>query len=221
MPEGGFILTLQSDPSYALSATGTEAGVGLAIRKLDLNDPLQRWMLEAEKADVAKDTVWSLPVDDNSFCQITDDFKTMARDKDKHDGVDFSPIGDEHVLAVAAGRVVRVDDRCTHDFRKTKLNKYGRYIDPCDEKDGVISKFGSYGKFITIEHADGTLTMYAHLKKIQVRYGQKVKKGQVLGVMGSTGSANGTHLHFEVHVSGRPVDPRYFLDLPEIGGYVP
>ena len=221
VPEGGLVLTLQSDPSYALSATGTEAGAGLAIRKLDLNDPLQRWTLEAEKADVAKDTVWRLPVDDNSFCQITDDFKTMARDKDKHDGVDFSPIGDERVLAVAAGRVVRADDRCTHNFRKTKLNKYGRYIDPCDEKGGVISKFGSYGKYITIEHADGTLTMYAHLKKIQVRYGQKVKKGQVLGVMGSTGSANGTHLHFEVLVSGRPVDPRYFLDLPEIGGYVP
>lgn len=221
MPEGDLILSLQADGAYALSATRAEAGAGLAIRKLDLDDPLQRWTLEKEKTDVAKDSVWRLPVADNSFCQITDDFKTMVRDKDKHDGVDFSPIGDERVLAVAAGRVVRVDDRCTHDYRKTKLNKYGRYIDPCDEKDGIISKYGSYGKYIAIEHADGTLTMYAHLKKIQVRYGQKVRKGQVLGVMGSTGSANGTHLHFEVHVSGRAADPRYFLDLPEIGGYVP
>jgi murein DD-endopeptidase MepM/ murein hydrolase activator NlpD len=221
MPEGGLVLTLQADSSYALSATGAQAGAGLVIRKLDLDDPLQRWTLEKEAADVAKDLVWRLPVADNSFCQITDDFKTMVRDKDKHDGVDFSPIVDARVLAVAAGRVVRVDDRCTHDFRKTKLNKYGRYIDPCDEKDGVISKYGSYGKYITIEHADGTLTMYAHLKKIQVRYGQKVRQGQVIGVMGSTGSANGTHLHFEVHVSGRAADPRYFLGLPEIGGYVP
>ncbi len=221
MPEGDWVLTLQADASFALAAAKAEAGAGLAIRKLDLDDPLQRWILEKEKADVSKDMVWRLPVADNSFCQITDDFKTMVRDKDKHDGVDFSPIGDERVLAAAAGRVVRADDRCTHDYRKTKLNKYGRYIDPCDEKDGIISKYGSYGKYVVIEHADGTLTMYAHLKKIQVRYGQKVRKGQVLGVMGSTGSANGTHLHFEVHVSDRAVDPRYFLDLPEIGGYVP
>jgi len=221
MPEGDLILTLQADSSYALAATRAEDGAGLAIRKLNLDDPLQRWTLEAEKADVAKDTIWQLPITDNSFCQITDDFKTMARDKDKHNGVDFSPTGDTRVLAVAAGQVTRVDDRCTHDYRKTKLNKYGRYIDPCDVKDGVISEYGSYGKFVAIEHADGTQTLYAHLKKIQVRSGQKVRKGQVLGVMGSTGSANGTHLHFEVRVSGRAADPRYFLGLPEIGGYVP
>jgi len=48
-----------------------------------------------------------------------------------------------------------------------------------------------------------------------------VKAGQAVGVMGSTGSANGVHLHFEVRVSGRAADPRYFLDLPGIGGYVP
>ena len=120
MPEGDLILCLQADSSYALAASKAEAGAGLAIEKLNLDDPRQRWTLAKEKSDVTKDAVWRLPVGDNSFCQITDDFKTMARDDDKHDGVDFSPVGDEHVLAVAAGRVVRVDDRCTHDFAKSK-----------------------------------------------------------------------------------------------------
>jgi len=159
MPEGNLILCLQADASYALTADRAEAGAGLSIEKLDLDDPRQRWTIEKEKADVARDRVWRLPVPDNSFCQITDDFKTMARDKDVHDGVDFSPNGRERALSVAAGRVVEVDDRCTHDYRKTELNKYGRYIDPCDLKDGVISQFGSYGKYVIVEHADGTRNM--------------------------------------------------------------
>lgn len=220
-PEGDLILCLQADGSYALTADRAEAGAGLSIEKLNLDDPRQRWTLVPEKADVAKDLIWRLPVPDNSFCQITDDFKTMARDKDVHDGVDFSPVGRERALSVAAGRVVRADDRCTHDYPKTQLNKYGRYIDPCDLKDGIISKYGSYGKYVIVEHADGSRTMYAHLSKLLVRSGQRVKAGQAVGVMGSTGSANGVHLHFEVRVSGKPVNPRYFFNLPEIGGYVP
>ncbi len=219
-PEGDYILSLQADPSRALTAVRAEAGAKLTFEALDLDNPGQRWSIEPEKADVAGD-VWRFPVSENSFCQITDDFKTMARDGDKHDGVDFSPSGDEHVLAVASGRVVRADNRCTHDYKKTKKNRYGRYIDPCDVKDGVVSKYGSYGKYVTIEHEDGTQTMYAHLSKILVKNGQRVKKGQAIGVMGSTGSACGIHLHFEVRVSGRAADPRYFLDLPEIGQYVP
>ncbi len=220
-PEGSLILCLQADNSYALAASSAEANAGLTIEKLNLDDPLQRWTLEPEKGDVTKNLIWRLPVQDNSFCQITDDFKTMARDNDKHDGVDFSPTSNKDVLSVSAGRVVRVDDRCTHDYRKTKKNKYGRYIDPCDLEDGIVSKYGSYGKYVVIEHEDGTQSMYAHLSKIRVRSGQKVKQGQVIGVMGSTGSANGTHLHFEIRINGRAVDPRYYLVLPEIGGYVP
>lgn len=220
-PEGDLILCLQADNTLALTAAEAAEGAGLAIEKLNLDDPLQRWTLGKEKSDVTKEAIWRLPIAENSFCQITDDFKTIARDKDKHDGIDFSPSGNEDVLAVAAGRVVRVDDRCTHDYKKTKLNKYGRYIDPCDLEDKIVSKYGSYGKYVTIEHEDGTRSMYAHLSKILVKNGQKVKRGQVIGIMGSTGSSCGTHLHFEVRVSGRAVDPRYFLDLPGIGQYVP
>jgi murein DD-endopeptidase MepM/ murein hydrolase activator NlpD len=219
--EGSYILCLQADNTLALRARRSESGAGLSVEALNLDDPLERWTLEAEKRDVTKDTVWRLPIADNSFCEITDDFKTMARDKDVHDGVDFSPTGNKDVVAVMSGRVVRIDDRCTHDYAKTKLNKYGRYIDPCDEKDGIISKYGSYGKYVIVEHSDGTRSMYAHLSKILVRSGQKVKKGQRIAIMGSTGSSCGVHLHFEVRVSGKAADPRYYLDLPKIGGYVP
>jgi len=220
-PENNLLLCLQADASYALTASAAAEGAGLSIEALDLNNPLQRWTIEEDKTGVDSASIWRLPVADNSFCQITDDFKTMARDNDEHDGVDFSPSANRNVVAVSDGRVIRVDDRCAHDYRKTKVNKYGRYIDPCDGKKGLTSKYGSYGKYIVIEHADGSRSMYAHLSKINVRRGQKVKRGQKIGTMGSTGSANGTHLHFEVRVSGRAVDPRYFLSLPEIGGYVP
>lgn len=220
-PDNDMLLCLQADARYALTANDEKEGAGLSIEALDLNNPLQRWTFEEDKTGVDSATIWRLPIADNSFCQITDDFKTTAKDIDEHDGVDFSPSANKDVVAVSDGRVVRVDDRCTHDYRKTKKNRYGRYLDPCDGEKGMNSKYGSYGKYVVIEHADGSRSMYAHLSKIGVRKGQKVKRGQKIGTMGSTGSANGTHLHFEARVSGRAVDPRYFLNLPEIGGYVP
>jgi murein DD-endopeptidase MepM/ murein hydrolase activator NlpD len=218
--EDDLILCVQADESYALTASAAAQGARLTIEKLNLSDPRQRWTLAAQDAKVAQGRIWRLPVADNSFCQITDDFKTMARDDDKHDGVDFAPSTDRRVVAVQAGRVVRVDDRCTHDYRKTRRNKYGRYIDPCDGADAASSRYGNYGKYVTIEHEDGVRSMYAHLSEILVKSGQRVEAGQVIGRMGSTGSANGAHLHFEVRVSGRAVDPRYFINFPEVGQYV-
>ena len=56
-----------------------------------------------------------------------------------------------------------------------------------------------YGKFITIKHPNNTTTLYAHLIKIAVVYGEYVKQGEIIGYMGSTGYSTGCHLHFEVH----------------------
>ena len=56
----------------------------------------------------------------------------------------------------------------------------------------------SYGNAIKIKHANGMYTLYAHLKSVKVKKGDKVKKGQIIGVMGNTGNSYGRHLHFEV-----------------------
>lgn len=68
-----------------------------------------------------------------------------------------------------------------------------------------------YGKHIIINHGDNITTLYGHLDKIFVFKGQKVKVGEVIGQMGTTGWSTGPHLHFEVRVFGIPVNPRKFV----------
>ena len=70
---------------------------------------------------------------------------------------------------------------------------------------------GSFGNLIVINHGNGMKTKYAHMSSISVSSGQKVSKGQTLGVMGRTGNATGIHLHFEVHVNGSIQNPLNYI----------
>ena len=80
--------------------------------------------------------------------------------------------------------------------------------------DGVVvfaGWYGDYGKTVIIRHPSGYLTLYAHLSKIDVREGQRVKAGDVVGRVGSTGRSTGPHLHYEVIRGNKPIDPSKFL----------
>ena len=83
--------------------------------------------------------------------------------------------------------------------------------------DGVVklSKYSSSGgEYVQIDHSNGNLTRYLHMKKDSrtVKAGDKVLKGQVLGYMGATGKVTGAHLHFDVNVAGKYVDPAPYLE---------
>lgn len=81
--------------------------------------------------------------------------------------------------------------------------------------DGRVSFVGTkagYGRVVEITHGNGMMTRYAHMSRFVARPGQQVNAGDVIGRIGSTGRSTGPHLHFEVHVNGRPVNPRPFLE---------
>lgn len=92
-----------------------------------------------------------------------------------------------------------------------------------DSNGNYVGSYSSYGEYIVINHHDGTMTLYGHMKpgSRRVSAGQKVKQGQVIGTVGNTGNClprptpsnplRGTHLHFEVRVNGRPVNPLPYL----------
>lgn len=98
-----------------------------------------------------------------------------------HHGVDFAAPEGAPILAAQGGVVVSAGPR------------------------------GGYGNAVEVAHPDGTTSLYAHAHEVTVREGQQVAAGEVLATVGSTGRSTGNHLHFEVRVGGRPVDPRSAL----------
>ncbi|KAA6346806.1 Murein DD-endopeptidase MepM [termite gut metagenome] len=102
-----------------------------------------------------------------------------------HNGMDFSAPIGTNIYATGSGTVVFVGWRT------------------------------GFGNTIEINHGSGYRTLYGHLKGYKVRAGQKVIRGEIIGTVGSTGKSTGPHLHYEVHINNRPVNPinYYYMDL--------
>ncbi len=80
--------------------------------------------------------------------------------------------------------------------------------------DGVVIHTGwlsGYGRLVKIQHEFGIETRYAHMSKIRVEVGQRVSRGQQIGDMGNSGRSTGTHLHYEIRVGGKPVNPMIYI----------
>lgn len=75
-----------------------------------------------------------------------------------------------------------------------------------------VGRKSGYGNVVEISHGNGLMTRYAHMSKFVARRGQQVEAGDVIGAIGSTGRSTGPHLHFEVHINNRAVNPRPFLE---------
>ncbi len=95
--------------------------------------------------------------------------------------------------------------------------KTGTPIHASGDGEVVYAEYGTngYGMHVIVDHGFDYQTLYAHMSKLEVHKGQRVKRGDVLGLVGNTGLSVGPHLHYEVHKGGQPMDPAnyYFNDL--------
>ena len=112
-------------------------------------------------------------------------FHPILRYRRMHSGIDFSARQGTPVYATGDG-VVRIASR----------NPQG---------------YGGYGVVALIDHGFGFMTLYAHMATVKVRPGQHVKRGELIGTVGSTGMSSGSHLHYEVILNDKKVDPVYYF----------
>jgi murein DD-endopeptidase MepM/ murein hydrolase activator NlpD len=127
----------------------------------------------------------------------------------------IQPIKNEELKHMASGLGYRSDPF-------TKIRKFHNGMDFSAKSgtpiyatgDGIVKKadgtVSGFGNHIEINHGYGYMTLYAHLSKYKVRAGQKVKRGDIIGYVGSTGRSEAPHLHYEVHKNGKVVNPLNF-----------
>jgi murein DD-endopeptidase MepM/ murein hydrolase activator NlpD len=146
-----------------------------------------------------------------------DDILKMAKAKDKLLAAipAIQPVRNENLKQMASGFGYRTDPftkaRKMHegmDFTaKIGTPIYATGDGVVERADNTASGFGNH---IVINHGFGYETLYAHLSKYKCRAGQRIKRGDVIGYVGSTGRSEGPHLHYEVHKNGKVVNPLNF-----------
>jgi murein DD-endopeptidase MepM/ murein hydrolase activator NlpD len=151
---------------------------------------------------------------DQSFTEIT----VMVKNKEKllRAIPAIQPISNKNMKRVASGFGYRIDP-LYKDFR---LHPGLDFSAPTGTpiyatSDGVVQTAGfntdGYGNKVVINHGYGFQTLYAHMVRVKAKVGQSVKRGEVIGYVGSTGKSTGPHLHYEVIKRGAKVDPVYYF----------
>jgi len=146
-------------------------------------DEIERLASEKEKLLSAIPSIQ--PIKNNDLTRMASGygFRTDPFNKSRkmHRGMDFTAPRNTPIYAASDGKVIRVDSRSS-----------------------------GYGKHIRIDHGFGYLTLYAHLNKYNVKRGQKVQKGDIIGYVGSTGRSQAPHLHYEVQKDKKRINPLNF-----------
>jgi murein DD-endopeptidase MepM/ murein hydrolase activator NlpD len=128
----------------------------------------------------------------------------------------IQPVSNKQLNRIASGYGMRIDPV----YGTPKMHKGLDFTAPQGTPiyatgNGVVKVAGStgngFGNHVVINHGYGYETLYGHMYRIKARQGQRIKRGEVIGWVGSTGKSTGPHCHYEVHINGREVDPVYFF----------
>ena len=150
----------------------------------------------------------------NSFVEIT----TMVKNKEKllRAIPAIQPVSNKNLKRVASGFGYRIDPL----YKDYRLHAGLDFSAPIGTpiyatSDGVIQAAGfntdGYGNKVVINHGYGYQTLYGHMVRVKAKVGQSIKRGEVIGYVGSTGKSTGAHLHYEVIKRGAKVDPVYYF----------
>lgn len=206
-------VVLQADP---VADAVRKAGYGGTNRYEELMDLANADLVvnTTQKMDMLNRQLY---IQSKSFDEVVDLFKN-------HDEMlkcipAIQPVSNKNLKQTASGYGLRIDPI----YKTTKFHSGMDFSANIGTPvyatgDGKVIKAGwesGYGKVIKIDHGFGYVTWYAHLNDYKVRVGQKVVRGEVIGEVGNTGKSTGPHLHYEVHVKGKVVNPvnYYFMDL--------
>jgi murein DD-endopeptidase MepM/ murein hydrolase activator NlpD len=188
IPAGGGERIARKQPAPARAVATSDASEARPMRKVvaDLSDMLQNLLESSGATRMAEGgrSPWK-PILETGSTRLTSGFG-MRKDPftgslQHHDGVDIAAPQGTKVFPHKAGRVA------------------------------FSGWDGGYGKVVKIHHDDGTETRYGHASALLVQPGQRVTQETAIAKVGSTGRSTGPHLHFEIRVNGRPVDPVPYL----------
>ena len=128
----------------------------------------------------------------------------------------IQPVANKDLSRVASGFGYRIDPvyktvkfHAGIDFSAPQGTPIYATADGSVETAGLSD--GGYGNHVVINHGYGYKTLYGHMVRIKARRGQRVKRGEVIGYVGSTGKSTGPHCHYEIHKNGQKLDPVYFF----------
>jgi len=128
----------------------------------------------------------------------------------------IQPVSNKQLNRIASGYGMRIDPV----YGTPKMHKGLDFTAPQGTPiyatgNGIVKVSGStgngFGNHVVINHGYGYETLYGHMYRIKARQGQRIKRGEVIGWVGSTGKSTGPHCHYEVHINGHEVDPVYFF----------
>lgn len=212
--EGIYRIIFEAEP---IPTSIREAGIGGVNRYAEL-EKLSNNKLIVETTKKVDALTKKAYIQSRSFDEITD----LAKRKEEmlRSIPAIMPIRDKELTRVASSFGMRI-----HPFYKVlKMHNGMDFTAPTGTEifstgDGYVVEVNAaqrgYGYHVIIDHGFGFSTLYAHMSKIIVREGQRVKRGMVIGYVGNTGTSVAPHLHYEVHKNGQPVNPihYYFNDL--------
>ncbi|HEX5023873.1 MAG TPA: M23 family metallopeptidase [Agriterribacter sp.] len=147
-----------------------------------------------------------------------EDIEVMIKDKEKLLAATpaIQPVSNKDLSRIASGFGYRIDPV----YKTVKMHAGLDFAAPQGTPiyataDGVVRLAGNtgngYGNHVIINHGYGYETLYGHQYRIKAKVGQRVKRGELIGWVGSTGKSTGPHLHYEVHKNNRHIDPIYFF----------